>query len=170
MRVRSLMKFFSTLFIGATVSASAARATESYGSDRYQIILDRAPFGPVSATEGPGAAPNFAAQLQLVALVESNSVLPQAVILDKQANRTYFRAEGELIDDVKVVSIDLTARKVAIQKGLEKATLTFEQRSNTALPGGVGAQVPQPPGAPGQPTAAAPPAPGARRIPFRRGN
>jgi hypothetical protein len=168
MRVCGLLKVLAALCAGAFVSASIARAAESYKYDRYQVILERAPFGPVSATEGPGAAPNFATQLQLVALVESNSVLPQAGILDKQANRTYYRAEGESIDDVKVVSIDLTARKVVTQKGLEKATLTFEQRPNTPLPGGAApAAVPRPV-VPGQPRPIAPP--GVRRIPFRRGN
>jgi hypothetical protein len=167
MRVRGLLKVLATLSAVAFVSASVARAAESYKYDRYQVILERAPFGPVSATE-TGASPPFATQLQLVALVESNSVLPQAGILDKQANRTYYRAEGESIDDVKVVSIDLTARKVVTQKGLEKATLTFEQRPNTPLPGGAApAAVPRPV-VPGQPRPIAPP--GVRRIPFRRGN
>ena len=161
------MRIFRLLIIVAFVAVSEARATESYQEDRYKIILERAPFGPVIATEGLGATPNFAAQLQLVGFVYSNSVLPQAIVFDKQANRTYFKAEGELIDDVKLVNIDLMARKVAVQKGLEKATLTVEQKPNTPQAGGVPPQVLPQPAAPGQPM---PTAPGARRIPFRRSN
>jgi len=161
------VRIFGLLITVAFVAVSEARGSELYQVDRFKIILERAPFGPVSPTEGAGAPPNFAAQLQLVALVYSNSILPQAILFDKQSNRSYFKAEGESIDDVKIVSIDLTARKVAIQKGLEKATLTFEQKPNTAAPGGAPAQaLPQP----GVPTPQMPTAPGARRIPFRRSN
>jgi hypothetical protein len=165
-KVLSILKVLATMSAGAFVSASVAGAAESYKYDRYQVILLRAPFGPVSATE-TGASPPFASQLQLVGFVYSNSVLPQAIIQDKQANRTYFKAEGEVIDDVKLVSIDLTARKVVTQKGLEKATLTVEQRPNTPLPSG-GAPAVARPVVPGQPRPIAPP--GVRRIPFRRGN
>lgn len=144
-----------------------ARAKETYEFSRYQVILDRGPFGPVTATEAAGATPGFASQLQLVGFVYSNSVLPQVIIQDKQANnRWYFRAEGELVNEATVVSIDIAARKVVLQKGLEKATLAVEERPNTPAPTPA-AQV-QPPGAP--PGAQFPTAPGARRIPFRRSN
>ncbi|HUK82138.1 MAG TPA: hypothetical protein VLZ12_05840 [Verrucomicrobiae bacterium] len=148
-------------------SVSDVCARETYEFSRYQVILDRSPFGPVTATEAQGAVPGFAAQLLLVGFVYSNSVLPQAIIEDKQGSRTYFRAEGELVNDAKVVTIDLMARKVVVQRGLEKATLTVEQRPNKPMPGGAPAQA-QPPGVP----AGAPftPSPGVRRIPFRRSN
>ena len=160
------MSMRMSVLIGLFVAVSAARATETYEFSRYQIILDRGPFGPVTATSAD-AAPPWTARFTPVGFVYSNSVLPQAIIQDKEGNRSYFKAEGEAIDDVKVVSIDVTARKLVVQKGLEKATLTVEQRPNTPIPGGITGQPPQPTGVPGAPGAATP---GPRRIPFRRGN
>ena len=149
------------------IAVSIARSTETYEFSRYQVILDRGPFGPITGGPGgPGSAPPFSARYTLVGIVNSNAAL-QAIIFDKEANRSYFRAEGESIDDVKVVRIEQTPAKLVIQKGLETATLTFEQKPNT--PGtAIGAtQPPQPGILPGAPS---PGAPTPRRIPFRRGS
>ena len=158
-----LARFLMIAFAGTV----AAGATETYEFNRYQVILDKSPFGAVSSTEAAAPA-SFAANFTLVALVYSNSTVPWAIIQDKAANRSLFRAENETIDDVKVLKIDVEARKVTLQKGLEKATLAFEQRSNTPTPAAATA-LPQPPGVP---PGAPPPVTGAaaRRIPFRRNN
>ena len=156
----------------ALIVATSALASESQDFSRYQIIVDRSPFGPVTAAGTPETVPNFAQRFQLVGIVTSNGAAAtvQAVLLDKDANpaRSWFKAEGEMIEGgVKVLRIQdaLTSKaKVVLQFGLETAALSFPERPV----GPVAAPVPgQPQPAPGT-VPARPPFPS--RIPFRRSN
>ena len=172
--------FFSFITVlalaGGALRGQAQTPTQSVEFARYQVIIDRSPFGTVAA-EGAaaGAAPaSFTLKYQLVGLVNSNC--PEqtllAIVFDKEANRSYFKAEGEMLDDVKIVKIERTPPKLTLQHGLETSSLTFAERSNQPTPGmpGVppqpGMQIP--PGFP-QPGAVPTAPPGIRRIPFRRG-
>ena len=161
----------------ALVVATAALANEPADFSRYQIIVDRSPFGAVTAAGVPDAVPNFAQRFQLVGLVTSNGSPSkvQAILLDREANRSWFKAEGEWIkadadpndSGVKVVRIQdalTTKAKVVIQFGLETAALSFPERPA----GPVAAPVPGQP----QPAPGAMPArpPFAGRIPFLRSN
>lgn len=148
--------------LGFSLMSSVAGATETVNFARYQPIIDRSPFGQVQS----GAAeptPNWMTRFTWSGLVVSNSGngLVQAIILDKEGNRSYFRAEGETIDPgIKVLRIEPQPPKLVLQNGLETGTLTFQDRP-TVAPAAAAA----PPGSP-----AAAPAPTIRRIPFRRGN
>ncbi len=161
----------------ALVVATVALANEPADFPHYQIIIDRSPFGAVTAAGVPDALPNFAQRFQLVGLVTSNGSPSkvQAILFDRDANRSWFKAEGEWIKadsdpndtGVKVVRIQdaLSAKaKVVIQFGLETASLSFPERT-------VGPAVAPVPGQP-QPAPGAMPArpPFAGRIPFRRSN
>jgi hypothetical protein len=147
----------------ATPFTSLALPESTHDFARYQIIIDRSPFGAIASGPGPAAA--FAARFNFVGLVSSNGVQSrlQAIIQDKEGNRSYFKSEGEAIEDIKVVKIEEKPAKVVLQKGLESATLTFQEQSKVALPPPQAApQQPQAPPGPG--------VPGPRRIPFRRAN
>ena len=148
----------------------AAVASEPQDFARYQIIVDRSPFGPVTAAGVPEAVPGFAQRFQLVGIVTSTGqpVAVQSVLYDTEAKRSWYKTEGEMIDGgVKVLRIQdaLTSKaKVVIQFGLETAALTFPERPA----GPAAAPVPGQP----QPAPGAAPArpPFAGRIPFRRSN
>ena len=148
--------------IGVSLIGSVAGTTDTVSFARYQPIIDRSPFGQVQS----GAAdptPNWMTRFTWGGLVVSNAGIGpvQAIILDKEGNRTYFRAEGETIDPgVKVLRIEQQPPKLVLQNGLETGTLTFQDRPTVAA-----ASIAPPPGAP----AAASPTT-IRRIPFRRGN
>jgi hypothetical protein len=154
----------------AWLVAGGVRADDPQGFARYQVIIDRSPFGSVAAAGALAAAvnaPTFA-KYQLVAIVVSNGGEGpvQACIFDHDANRSYYLAEGESIDGgLKVTHIGDREDpiKVDLVLGIEKAQLTFQERPNTpsAAPG-------HPPGAMGAPTpqANAPLPP--RRLPFVR--
>lgn len=141
-------------------------ATESQDFSRYQVIIDRAPFG---VTTGPGpvpdAQPPFSARFTFVGLVktEGDGML-RAIVQDKERNRSYFVAENETIpnDTVKIVRIEHSPSKIVLQQGLETATLSYQAGGAVAAPSpAVGT-----PQQPGQPSA---PVSGRRRIPFQRG-
>lgn len=158
-----MIRISLALLLFAAVPAWAAETSEFA---RYQPIIDRSPFGTVGAV-GPAAPPGFAARFAFVGIVttlDTNGAL--AMIQDKQSNRTYFKAEGETIETVKVLRIGQKPAKLVLQQGLEQATLAYE--APVAAPAVPGAAV-QPGGAPppNMPPMPMPAAP--RRIPFRRG-
>ena len=128
---------------------------------RYQVIVDRAPFGQITPAGKVEAQPGFATRFKLVGMVTSNGVL-QAIINDMQGNRAYFRCAGEMIEDVKVVRVESKPpQKAVIQQGLVQATLVYEDRKG-------GAAIPAP--GPGQPPHLfTPGGTPSRRIPFQRG-
>lgn len=71
------------------VCASRA-ATESQDFSRYQVIIDRAPFGATGVNTTPDAQPPFSARYTFVGLVKtatSGGLL--AIIQDKEKNRPY---------------------------------------------------------------------------------
>lgn len=144
------------LFAGATVWA-----VEHPDFSRYQVILDRAPFGATTGGADAQVQPNFATRFAFVGLVKTQGSGPlMAMVQDKEANRTHFLVEGAMITNagVQVVRIERDPSKVVLQQGLETATLAY-------TPGGGGSpttMAPQPSG----PTA---PTMGRRRIPFMRG-
>ena len=169
--------------IGAvtTVAVLAARviaaAEEARDPDRYKVIVDRAPFC-ASAIAAAAAQPNFATRFAFVGVVSiTEDDRPLAIIQDKeQNNRIYFKAEGDMIDTIKVVKIGQSPPKLVLQQGLEVATLSYQARAGGPQPGGPIMGMAQPtPGsvAPGTAATVAPgfarTQPTPRRIPFRRG-
>lgn len=149
-----------SLFAAAVVClvGCPARAAESHDFSRYQVILDRSPFGPVS---GPADAvqPNFAARFAFVGLATTGENQPLiAFIHDRERNRIYPRAEGESIEGITVVRVEKSPAKLVLKLGLEVATLALEPRPSVGV-----APMAQP--QPAQPGAPGP----VRRIPFRRG-
>ncbi len=165
MRSHGFRKALVCIAATAFVVASGMCTEEAHDISRYQIIIDRSPFGAIPGSAN-AAQPNFSTRFVLVGLVDSNSAAQQlqAIIMDKEKNSTYFKSEGESIEDVKILHIESKPAKVVIQKELETATLTYADRPNSTGP--------SPAGTPQAPPGFAPPNPArvGGRIPFRRGN
>ena len=135
---------------------------ESHDFARYQIIIEKSPFGAV--TGAPDALqPNFSQKFSFVGLARTAEDKPLlAFIHNKERNLMNLKAEGESFDGVTVDRIEKTPPKLVLKQGLEVATLTLEERPSAAVQPAA-----QLPGQPTQPIVR--PAPGPRRIPFRRG-
>jgi hypothetical protein len=149
-------------FVGA---GWVAQANDTHDFTRYQIILDRSPFGSVTGGGADIPQPNFSARYGFVGTAQLSEASPLlAIIQDKETSRTYFKAEGETIGNTTVVRIGKSpGGKLVLKQGLEVATLTLETKAGVgAAPAGIGQ--PQP----GQPPGMMSPS-GVRRIPFRRG-
>ena len=138
------------------------------GLGPYQVIVDKAPFGAVAAA-GPSALPSALARYAFVGLVQSANGQLQAIIQDKQTKQCSFKAEGEMLDDVKVQKIEeaLPGRRLVLRRGLETGTLSYEQpragAPGPAAPVTLGTMVPLPATTDGAMLTNMP-----RRIPFRR--
>jgi hypothetical protein len=111
--------------------ASIARAqTNADPMANYQVILDRLPFGLVAAGKGGHGALGFG-RYAFIGLVSPDGTSSNrvAVIHDRQTNYYYFKAEGEQIDDVKVMRLENagTGRKLLLQRGADIMTLTYAE-------------------------------------------
>jgi hypothetical protein len=163
------------LVTAAGVSAADA-PSDAKDFSRYQVIIDRSPFGQVSGAGAAAPLPNFATRFQFAGLVSSDEGPLQAILYDKDASRTYFCVEGEVIKsdnnpiDVKVVQIDPPpSAKLVLKCGVETATLQFEERAGGSAASRTPPVVPpgfKPPGS----SIPMPNVTGSRRIPFRRTN
>ena len=150
------------------MEAYAAATDPAHDFTKYQVILDRAPFGAMTAgVDTP--APGFSTRYTFVGTFQEAIDRPlMAIIVDKEGNRVYFKGEGDTMGQVSVVKIerpDKGPSKLILKQGLETATLMLEPKAgSTPMPG-----APAPAGQPGQPQPPVPVQPGIRRIPFHRG-
>lgn len=130
----------------------AAGAGASFGApafDRYQVILDRKPFGeaaslaPNTAAAGADEKPadpgqSFALGLRVCSLIDVEGVGPRVGLVDMKGNRSFFVGGGEESDDgIKLVSANLETEEVILQKGAEMAMLKVQAG---AAPGVAGAK------------------------------
>jgi hypothetical protein len=169
--LQHLRTLLGVLVAATMIAAGVSLAEETHDFARYQVIVDRSPFGPVPGSQATATAlPSFATRFALVGIVQSNGQdgVVQAIIEDKGSHNTYFKTVGEAVDDVKVLHIEVEKpQSIVLQRGLETATLTFaELGSKTPT---AAASAPQA-GSALQPGPAAPVPVGVRRIPFRRGD
>jgi hypothetical protein len=156
-----------TTVTGTLAACVGVSAVEQGGFARYQIIIDRAPFGVTAGGPVAEAQPGFSTRYTFVGLVktESSGTL-LAIIYDKDKNRSYFLAEGETIpnENVKLVRIERStpSNKIVLQQGLESATLSYQPAGTAPTAASPSPGAPPPAQQPGQ-------VPGRRRIPFMRG-
>ena len=172
LRARKYLEVFCA--ITAALGAVPAGATEpTRDFSRYQIILDRAPFGKMDASTEAAQQPGFSTRFTFVGIASEDGQPLLAIIQENDTKHIDFKAEGESIGPVKVVKIEKTengATKLVLKQDLEVATLVLEAKPGT----GAGSAPGQPsslgrPAPPGQPQPPMPAQPGIRRIPFRRG-
>lgn len=151
----------------------AGTAEPARDFSRYQIILDRAPFGLMGASPDNVPQPSFSTRFTFVGLASERPDQLLAIILENDTKHVDFKAEGESIGNVKVMKIEKTEAgptKLILKQDLEVATLTLETKPGTgAAPAPGGSPPPGPSVQPGQPPGPMPIQPGIRRIPFRRG-
>jgi hypothetical protein len=104
--------------------------------DRYQIILERKPFGATStslAQNGVSPAASYAATLRLSAIYELNSE-SWAGLIDTQSNRSLTLAVGKSDEGIELVSVDLAKEEVVVRKNGETGVLRLESGAPSATP------------------------------------
>ena len=181
------MLLFALVAAGA---AGPARAdADKEGEGRYQVVIDRAPFGTVTGVAEK--VPGFAERLMFVGLVPSATTnQPLAVLYDSSRNRSVLVAVGDSVgapgdpanrpgDDIRVVKVDVQGENssVTIQHGIDTARLTLKTRETPLPSAGAGPvpPMPMPAGAGAMTVPGQAPTPGGtgvllptrRRIPFR---
>ncbi len=120
--------------------------------ERYQVIIDRKPFGSLPAPESnvPQAPPAdpFAKNLRLTMIIEPDDGPKKIGFVDGRTNKSYTLAEGESEDGIEIVSADFVNEEAVLRQGSEMALLKFSSGEAQPING---------PG--GRPPNLAPPAP-----------
>ena len=103
------------------------------GWARYEIILERKPFGepppppqPVVAPQPPVPQVDLTKELKLVAITKARHGTKVGVV-DLKDKKEYYLYVGESEGDFKVMAVDVDARRAFVRKGFHEAWLSMAE-------------------------------------------
>ena len=119
-----------TLYVILTLFAFAVlcRANDE-GFKRYQLILDKQPFGkepPEADIVQVPASQSFARNLRLSMLFEGPDGTTRAGIVDNSTKKSYILRIGEPQDGLEMVEADIRTSEAMLKKGNEVALFKLE--------------------------------------------
>ena len=136
------MKRLLGICTGALAAVTAGAITPPPEFDRYQVILDRQPFGEVlvsttPATNGTATATVVAGPggealgLRACSLIRVDGGEMRAGLVEVKTSKSYFLTPGETLEGIKLVSADYDTEEIVIQRGAEMAILRLKEASST---------------------------------------
>ncbi len=123
------MKNRDTIFILSLLSSAALCMADDEGFKRYQLILDKPPFGqapPEAEVVQVAASQSFARNLRLSMLFEGPDGTTRAGIVDNTTKKSYILRVGEPQDGLEVVEADVKTSEAMLRKGNEVALFKLE--------------------------------------------
>lgn len=131
-----------TAFILCGASPAPALVT-GHEFSRYQIILDKKPFGEVTPSEDaqPQTALGdvFSKEFEMKAIVDDGSGI-RIGLLDKKTNKNFFLGVGEIHEGLQLVSVDYEHEEAVVKKGGETAVVKLrpdKDKDMAAVPAAV---------------------------------
>lgn len=105
---------------GAALAAHAVTPTDF---SRYQVVLDRKPFGEVAPIAVPGAADlavaeSFAKDYEMKAIIDDGDKI-QVCVLDKKTNKHIYLDIGQEINGMQLVSVNYDKEEAVLKMGIE---------------------------------------------------
>lgn len=133
-----MKKFLAIVFLFGSLSGSVASVP---GFDRYQVILDRKPFGdppPPPAAPRPTPPPvsphqSFARTIRLTALLETEEGELRVGFVNSQNNDSFFLHVGESHDGIELVSASYAEEEAVLRRGSEMAVVSFNTGNIEAI-------------------------------------
>ena len=123
------MKTSNTIFFLSLMFSAALSRADDEGFKRYQLILDKQPFGQVppeaDVIQVP-ASQSFARNLRLSMLFEGPDGTTRAGIIDNASKKSYILRIGEPQDGLEMVEADIKASEAMLRKGNEVALFKLE--------------------------------------------
>lgn len=120
-------QFVTLTFLGLALSAAAV----DEGFNRYQIIIDKRPFGeePPEAA-APTQIPlnqSFAKDLRLTMLFEAPGGDVRVGVINNALKKNYILKIGEIEDSIELVEADIEKSEAMLRKGNEVALFKLEE-------------------------------------------
>ena len=119
----------TTLHILVLFCAAMACAADNEGFGRYQLIIDKRPFGeePLEAEVVQiSLNESFAKSLRLSMLFEGSPGDVRVGIIDKSNDKNYTFRVGETINDILLIEANIDESTALLQKGNEVAEFTLK--------------------------------------------
>jgi hypothetical protein len=118
-----------------------ATTKDAPGFDRYQVILDRKPFGEVVELAAASSAPTGAAALvsaiaqkmRVTAIVEEAGVTSVGIV-NTENKKSYFLSQGEKEDDIEFVRAEGSGKQVLLRIQGVETSLTLDESAPVAAP------------------------------------
>ena len=121
------MKITASILLLLTFALSAIADEEGFA--RYQIIIDKHPFGEEPPEAEPVQIPlnqSFARNLRLSMLFEGPGGDVRAGIIDTKEKKNYILSIGEIEGGLELIEADLSASEAMLRKGTEVALFKLE--------------------------------------------
>lgn len=125
------------LIAGFGLVAGLAAFGDAPSFDRYQVILDRKPFGtappPEAAAVTIPAQDSFAKNFRMSALLELDDGTVKIGLIDQASNKNFYLAVGDTEEGVELVSADYDKEEAVVRKGSEMAVIKLQSGEIQAL-------------------------------------
>jgi hypothetical protein len=115
---------FAIAWWGGALVAHAVTTTDF---SRYQVVLDRKPFGEVAPIAVPGAADlaaaeSFAKDYEMKAIIDDGDKI-QVCVLDKKTNKHIYLDIGQEISGMQLVSVNYDKEEAVLKMGIETTVI-----------------------------------------------
>jgi hypothetical protein len=121
-----MKKIYGIMVLGA-IAVAAVGDTPDFS--KYQVILDRKPFGvaPLPEVAQPIFTPenSFAKALRMCALLEDDNGI-RIGLIDQSSNKNFFLSVGQTEEGIELVSADYEDEEAVIRKGVEMAVIKLQ--------------------------------------------
>ena len=109
--------------------AATAAVADTPDFSKYQVILDRKPFGVAPAPEStaPVITPenSFAKTIRMCALLEDDNGI-RIGLIDQSNNKNFFLSVGQTEEGVELVSASYEDEEAVLRKGAEMAVIKLQ--------------------------------------------
>ena len=118
------------------ISAGIAAAAGSPTFQRYEVILDRKPFGVEPPPPPPPVVPpvppgeSVVNQMRMTAVVRDDADVVRVGLVDQKAKKNYFLAVGETVDGIEIVEADYQRERARLRRGVEDYWVYMAGSSN----------------------------------------
>jgi len=129
---KSAMKKISVWNAIAALIICSVSAAEKYGKERYQIIIDRAPFGADPLLEATAAAKSaaesaLAKDMRLCMLLEGADGDVRAGIETLTDKKSFILSIGETVKGVKLLDIDIDNSEALFERDGERVLFKLDK-------------------------------------------
>ena len=125
----NVMRTLTYIVVAGLLGLTAGADTPDFS--RYQVILDRKPFGTAPPPEDTSNRPiplseSFAKNLRMSALLEVEGGGIRIGLIDSQSGKNFFLGIGDNEDGIELISASYKDEEAVIRKGPEMAVLKLQ--------------------------------------------